>query len=94
MEWFAFKLIYGTNPAALPFSDFMERYFKGLDWALVAFGLALAFLIPFMLKSGEAWGKPAGRKEITELEDAPQEEPDEPEKPEGHEAEKPETEAP
>jgi hypothetical protein len=91
MEWFAYKLIYGANPLRLPFSDFMERYFKGLDWALVAFGLALAFLLPFMLKSGEAWGKPLARKKISESEETSE---DEPAEPESRDAAKPEHEAP
>lgn len=80
MEWLAYKVIYSVQHSTQPFSDFMERFFKGLDWTLVAFGIALAFLIPFMLKSGERWKKPAVRREEeleepreeTEEEDAPE----------------------
>ena len=80
-EWLAYKVIYGANPAKFPFSDFMERYFKGLDWVLIVAGVALAFLIPFMLKSGEGWRKPAVRKpveEVAEDEDREELEGDEP----------------
>ena len=88
MEWLAFKLIYGANPARLPFSDFMERYFKGLDWVLVGAGIALAFLIPFMLKSGEGWRKPSVGKPVEEEAEGEEED----EEPSGDEAVKPEPE--
>jgi len=54
----AYKILYRSN-TRLPFSDFMERYFMTSSWILVIAGLALAFLIPFLLKAGENWRKPS-----------------------------------
>ena len=63
LELLAYKVVYGSNPARLPFSDFVRRYMKSADWFLVACGLALALLVPFILKIGAGWSKPSlGRK--------------------------------
>ncbi len=58
LEFIAYKIIYGTNSLRLPFSDFMTRYFTATDWILVVCGMALAFIMPFILVSGEDWKKP------------------------------------
>lgn len=58
VEFLAYKIIYRTNPR-LPFSDFMERYFQATGWLLLIMGLALAFIIPFLLSGSESWRKPS-----------------------------------
>lgn len=68
LQLLAFQVIYGSNPARLPFSDYMDRFFKGVDWLLLIFGLLLAFIVPFVLKEGAGWRKPA-RKRVQAAED-------------------------
>jgi hypothetical protein len=61
-EFFAYKLVYGANPARLPFSDFMLRFFTPLGWMMVIAGLLLAALLPYFLKKyAKDWKKPALR---------------------------------
>lgn len=59
LQLLAFKVIYGSNRARLPFSDFMDRFFTSLDWLLLAFGLVLAFVVPFLLAAGGSLARPA-----------------------------------
>ena len=58
MESLAYRIVYGTGPGRLPFSDFVKNYFKSVDWVLIAFGLAFALLVPFVLKTGSRWNVP------------------------------------
>lgn len=63
LQLLAFKLIYGANQAKLPFSDFMDRFFKGIDWVLLILGLGLAFAVPYLLNAGRTWTRPSrGRR--------------------------------
>ncbi len=62
LELLAYKVVYGSNPTRLPFSDFVQRYMKGADWFMVACGLTLALLVPFILKIGAEWSKPSLRR--------------------------------
>lgn len=55
----AYKLIYRSNPAKLPFSDFMERFFTTFNWVLFGAGLALSFVVPYLLVHGHAWRRPS-----------------------------------
>ena len=57
-EFLAYKIVCRTN-LRLPFSDFMERYFLATGWLLLIMGLALAFIIPFLLSGSESWRKPS-----------------------------------
>jgi len=57
-EFLAYKIVYRSNPH-LPFSDFMVRYFEATGWLLLIMGLALAFIIPFLLKGSASWRKPS-----------------------------------
>lgn len=59
LQLLAFKVIYGSNRARLPFGDFMDRFFTGFDWLLLAFGLVLAFVVPFLLTAGGSLARPA-----------------------------------
>jgi len=59
LQLLAFKVIYGSNRARLPFGDFMDRFFTGFDWLLLAFGLVLAFVVPFLLAAGGSLARPA-----------------------------------
>lgn len=59
LELLAYNAVYGSNPGKLPFSDFVQRYMKGADWFMVSCGLALALLVPFLLKLGAEWSKPS-----------------------------------
>jgi peptidoglycan/LPS O-acetylase OafA/YrhL len=68
VEFLAFKAVYGSNPSNLPYSDFVQRYFKGTDWLLVACGLVLSLLTPFLLKVGAEWSKPSVRRKSGEAE--------------------------
>ncbi|MHB8895599.1 MAG: hypothetical protein ACYC99_10545 [Candidatus Geothermincolia bacterium] len=63
LQLLAFKMIYGSNPAKLPFGDFVERFFKVPDWILLICGLLLAFCVPFLLRAGAGWSKPARKRE-------------------------------
>ncbi|MBN2168279.1 MAG: hypothetical protein JW738_03465 [Actinobacteria bacterium] len=51
MEYFAFMIV-SSGEALLPFSDFMQRYFKPTGWMLVVLGIMLAVLIPFLVGKG------------------------------------------
>lgn len=53
MQVLAYFAIYRPNPLKLPFTDFVQRFFSGMDIAIIAIGLAACFCIPFVLQ-GEA----------------------------------------
>ncbi|MBU1669687.1 MAG: hypothetical protein KKF41_02930 [Actinobacteria bacterium] len=58
VEFLAYKVMYTTN-RALPFSDFVTRFFGATGWILALLGIALSFAFPFFLRIGERWSKPA-----------------------------------
>lgn len=57
-EYLAYRIMRMSN-TELMLSDFIQKYFDTTGWILVVAGLLLAFLIPFLLKSGEDWRKPS-----------------------------------
>lgn len=61
MEYSAFRIISKDN-AFLPWSDFMVRYFKPIDWVLIVGAVLLAFLIPFVSGKGRDVRKPEFKK--------------------------------
>lgn len=88
MEFLARQIIFGNK---FPVSDFMQRFFKTIDWLVLACALAVSLLAPFLLKVGAEWSKPSSRRsgkealpaaEAAELRKAleveAQQEPDEP----------------
>ncbi|MFH1149716.1 MAG: hypothetical protein V1748_04515 [Actinomycetota bacterium] len=63
VEFLAYKVMYTTN-RALPFSDFVTRFFGATGWILALLGIALSFAFPFFLRIGERWSKPAFIKKM------------------------------
>lgn len=61
MEYCAFRII-GRGSDLLPWSDFMVRYFRPVDWFLLISGVVLAFLIPFVTGRGGAVRRPEFKK--------------------------------
>ena len=70
MQFLAYKLIYGSNPARLPYNDFAMRYLKWPDWLLVLCGLLLALLLPLMLRAGKDRSVGSVRKKAREAKGA------------------------
>ena len=69
LQLLAFKVIYGSNPHLLPFSDFMDRFFTNVNWFLAILGLLAAILVPFVLARGQHWRKPSLRRSRKAVED-------------------------
>ena len=61
MEYLAYEILYRTNPR-VPFREFIQLFFRWTDWLLAACGVALAFLVPFLLSYGDRWGAPSSTR--------------------------------
>ncbi len=62
MEYAAFRILYrsSTLTTSRP-SDFAARWLGPTGWVLIGCGIALAFLVPFLLSAGESLTAPSRR---------------------------------